>query len=162
MTHIRDMVEPDFASIVSLNDAEVQQTSPMDLGRLRLLVAMASYCKVAVVEGQVAAFVIALREGASYENGNYTWFAARFPRFLYVDRIVVSAGFSGHRIGTRLYGDMFELARSHGIGVITCEYNIQPPNPSSRAFHDKFGFREVGTHWVAGGTKLVSLQVAGT
>jgi predicted GNAT superfamily acetyltransferase len=27
-------------------------------------------------------------------------------------------------------------------------------------FHDKFGFQELGRQWVAGGTKLVSLQAA--
>lgn len=162
MTHIRDMVESDFESIVRLNDAEVQQTSQMDLDRLGRLVRMSSYCKVATVDGQVAAFLIALREGAPYENDNYEWFASRFPRFLYVDRVVVAAHLSGHKIGSKLYGGMFEFARSHCVDTITCEYNIEPPNPASRAFHDKFGFKEVGTQWVAGGTKQVSLRAAET
>jgi len=160
MTHIRDMVESDFESIIRLNDAEVQQTSQMDLDRLGLLVQMSSYCKVATVEDQIAAFLIALREGAPYENDNYKWFASRFPSFLYVDRIVVGAHFSGHKIGSKLYGELFEFARSHRVEAITCEYNIEPPNPASRAFHDKFGFKQVGTQWVAGGTKQVSLQAA--
>ena len=162
MTHIRELVEADFESIVRLNDAEVQQTSEMNLDRLGLLVRISSYCKVATVEGQIAAFLIALREGAPYENDNYRWFASRFPSFLYVDRIVVGAHFSGHRIGSKLYAEMFEFARSHRVDAITCEYNIEPPNPASRRFHDKFGFKEVGTQWVAGGTKRVSLQAAKT
>jgi hypothetical protein len=29
-------------------------------------------------------------------------------------------------------------------------------------FHEKFGFKEQGTQWVANGTKRVSLQVAET
>jgi len=162
MVDIRDAVESDFESIVMLNDAEVRQTSPMDLDRLRLLVRMSAYCKVATVEGQVAAFLIALREGVPYQNDNYAWFGARFPGFLYVDRVVVGAHFSGRGIGRKLYEDMFGFARSHGITTITCEYNIQPPNPASRAFHDRFGFRELGTQWVGNGTKQVSLQAAPT
>jgi len=160
MVDIRDAAESDFGEIVELNDAEVRQTSPMDLDRLRLLVRMSAYCKVATVEGQVAAFLIALREGAPYENDNYAWFGARFPGFLYVDRIVVGAHFSGHGIGRRLYDDLFWFARSHGITTIACEYNIEPPNPASRAFHDRFGFKEMGRQWVANGNKQVSLQVA--
>lgn len=162
MEEIRTVVESDLEDILRLNDAQVQQTSPMDLDRLLGLVRMSAYCKVASLEGQIAAFLIGLREGAPYENDNYRWFSARFPSFLYVDRIVVGSEFSGRRIGSRLYDDLFAFTRSKGIGVVVCEYNIVPPNPASRAFHDKFGFRELGTQWVAGGTKQVSLQAAET
>ena len=85
-----------------------------------------------------------------------------FPRFIYVDRIVVHPDFAGLKIGSQLYEDLFGYARSQGIRAITCEYNIQPPNPASQRFHDKFGFRELGRQWVAHGTKLVSLQAAET
>lgn len=158
MTFLRDVAEPDFAQIVKLNEAAVQFTSPMDLDQFRSLFGMSAYCKVAEVEGEVVAFLLVFREGSEYESENYQWFASRYPQFLYVDRIVVNSGFSGLRIGSKLYLDLFEFARSHDIDTITCEYNIEPPNPVSRAFHDKFGFEEVGTQFVAGGSKKVSLQ----
>ena len=160
MTHVRDVVDADFEAIVALNDGEVQQTSAMDVSRLRVLVALSSYCKVATVANQVVAFLIALREGAPYENHNYRWFSERLSTFLYVDRIVVDAVFSGCGLGKKLYGDLFEFARSQRVAMVTCEYNIEPPNPASQIFHDKFGFRELSTHWVAHGTKRVSLQAA--
>jgi predicted GNAT superfamily acetyltransferase len=157
---LRNASAEDFGSIVELNEREAQQTSPMDLGRLRDLAQMSSYLKVAVGDGRIAAFLLAMREGAPYQNDNYAWFAARFPKFIYVDRIVVHPDFAGLRIGSALYEDLFGYARSQGIRAITCEYNIQPPNPASQRFHDKFGFRELGRQWVAHGTKLVSLQAA--
>ena len=43
MEAIRNTARPDFDAILSLNDTEVQHTSPMSLERLRLLVEMASY-----------------------------------------------------------------------------------------------------------------------
>jgi hypothetical protein len=43
---------------------------------------------------------------------------------------------------------------------VTCEYNLVPANEPSRRFHDKFGFREMGTQWLANGAKQVSLQAA--
>jgi len=162
MEQIRNAVESDFPAIVRLNEAEVDKTSPMDRERLGLLVGMSSYCKVVDVDGQVAGFLIAMADGAPYKNDNYAWFAARLPKFLYVDRIVVDARFAGRGLGSRLYQDLFAFARAQGIATITCEYNIDPPNLPSRAFHDKFGFRELGTQWVAGGTKQVSLQAAQT
>jgi len=160
MTNLRDAIEDDFPGIVKINELEVQQTSAMDMARLHLLASMSSYLRVATVEGQVAAFLLALRDGAAYKNDNYGWFSARFPRFLYVDRIVVNREFTGLGIGSMLYNDLFAYARLNGIKTITCEYNIRPPNPASRVFHDKFGFKELDTQWVAGGSKLVSLQSA--
>jgi uncharacterized protein len=65
-------------------------------------------------------------------------------------------------LGSRLYDDLFEWARATGIDVITCEYNVEPPNLASQRFHDRFGFREVGTRWVTPGTKRVSLQASDT
>jgi len=32
--------------------------------------------------------------------------------------------------------------------------------PASQRFHDKFGFKELDTQWVANGTKKVSIQAA--
>lgn len=160
MEALRDAVWPDFAAIVELNDAEVRQTSRMSLEQLQSLFEMSVYCKVATIDGQVVAFLIALRGGAPYDNDNYDWFVSRFPCFLYVDRVVVDSRFAGRGIGRLLYEDLFAFARSQGIEKITCEYNIDPPNPASRAFHDKFGFKELGTQWVGGGTKQVSLQAA--
>ena len=157
---IRDAVESDFASILGLNDAEVAQTSAMDFSRLRALDQLSSFHKVAVIDGQVAAFILAIRSGAPYENDNFAWFAARLVDFLYVDRIVVGSDFSGLKIGSGLYHALFAHAKALGISAITCEYNIDPPNLASKAFHDKFGFRELGMQRVAGGTKLVSLQSA--
>jgi predicted GNAT superfamily acetyltransferase len=65
-------------------------------------------------------------------------------------------------LGSLLYEDIFRHARSNAIPLITCEYNLVPPNEPSRLFHDKFGFKEQGALWVANGAKQVSLQVAET
>lgn len=157
---IRAATPDDFADILALNEAEVQQTSAMDLQKLRVLDALATYHKVAEVDGKVAAFLMAMRENTAYQSENYRWFATRFPQFIYVDRIVVSAAFAGLKIGSLLYQDLFAFAASSGIAMITCEYNIQPPNLASKKFHDKFGFKEIDTQWVANGAKQVSLQAA--
>ena len=134
-------------------------TSPLDAAQLAALHAEAALHRVAVVGDQIAAFLLALREGAKYESENYRWFAARYPRFLYVDRVVVSAAHRGERIGVQLYESLFELARATNLRTIVCEYDVDPPNPTSQRFHERFGFREVGTQRVAGGKKRVSLRL---
>ena len=157
---IRDSGAADYDAIMALNAAEVQKTSPMDRPRLELLAGLSSYHKVAVVAGEVAAFLLAIRHGADYDNVNYNWFTSRFSTFLYIDRIVVGQQFAGLGIGRALYADLFSYARLHSLGHVTCEYNLDPPNAASKAFHSKFGFKELGRQWVAGGSKQVSFQAA--
>jgi predicted GNAT superfamily acetyltransferase len=159
---IREAARSDFETICELNLAEVQHTSPMDVARLNALASLSCYHRVATVNGRVAAFLLAMRDGVPYENENFAWFARKYTRFIYVDRIVVSSAFKGLRIGTLLYEDLFRYARDTAIPLVTCEYNIFPLNQASRLFHDKFGFREQGNQWVAGGTKQVSLQAVDT
>ncbi len=150
----------DFPRIVALNVAQVEHTSAMDLARLQFLHAQACWHRVAEVDGVVAAFLLAFRDGAIYPNPNFDWFAARYPSFLYVDRVVVDAAFHGRGIGAQLYRDLFEHARGVGTPVITCEFNLVPPNLASAAFHARFGFSEVGSQWLDDGRKQVSLQAA--
>ena len=157
---LRDATDADFDRIVALNAAVVRETSAMALDDLRRLHTLAFHHRVATVDGTVVAFLLAMRDGAAYVNENFAWFASRYPRFVYVDRIVVDAAMSGLGIGRRLYEDLFARARAEGIGIVACEYNLEPPNPASKAFHDRFGFTEVGRQHVAGGSKLVSLQIA--
>ncbi len=157
---IRNTTPQDYPRIVELNDAEVQHTSAMDVNKLSALADLSCYHKVAVVDGRIAAFLLAMPENVAYQSENYVWFAARFAQFIYIDRIVVATEFFGLKIGSLLYQDLFSYARAQGIQSVTCEYNIQPPNHASKRFHDKFGFKEINTQWVAKGSKQVSLQVA--
>jgi uncharacterized protein len=157
---IRDAERGDHPAICALNLSEVRHTSAMDAERLATLANLSCYHKVACVNGSIAAFLLAMRDDARYENENFAWFARKYRRFIYVDRVVVSPAFKGMRIGSLLYEDLFGYARDTGIPVVTCEYNIVPPNEPSRSFHDKFGFKQQGTQWLAGGAKQVSLQAA--
>ena len=157
---LRDATAADFPRILALNDAQVQHTSAMDAARLQWLHERAGYHRVACVDGEVAAFLLAFRDGADYPNPNFDWFAARYPRFLYVDRVVVDAAFNGRGLGSQLYRDVFEHARAQGAAVVTCEFNVVPPNEASARFHARWGFAEVGRQWLDGGKKQVSLQAA--
>ena len=156
---LRDAAAADFERVLALNAAEVAQTSAMDHARLQALAALASHFTVAEVDGRVLGFLLAMDHTAAYDNDNFRWLATRYPRFVYVDRIVVDAAAAGMGIGGKLYRDVFALTRQHGIDHVVCEYNLEPPNPASQAFHDRFGFVEVGQQHVAGGSKLVSLQM---
>lgn len=158
---LREAGEADFDAIVQLNLESEHQMSAMPLPRLGELHALAAYRQVAVAaNGDVVAFLLAFREGVAYDSINYRWFAARYPSFLYIDRIAVSAACRGQGVGAALYEDLFAFARGQGVAVVTCEFDIEPPNPVSALFHARFGFREVGTQRVGYAAKTVSLQEA--
>ncbi len=156
---IRPATTADFDAILALNEESVAALSPLTPERLAALDACAALHLVVEDDARVIAFLLALREGATYDSPNYRWFALRYERFLYVDRVVVASAARGRGAGALLYRDVFEFAATHAVDLVTCEYDVEPPNPASERFHARFGFREVGRQQLDGG-KLVSLQAA--
>ena len=159
MTSIRDARPGDREAILALNLESEALTSPMDAARLDQLTAMSAYLRVLEDERGVAAFLLAFREGVGYDSPNYAWFAARYPRFLYVDRIAVARDRRGRGFGPAMYADLFEFARAHQVERVVCEYYSAPLNLPSQRFHARAGFREVGSQVLANG-KQVSFQEA--
>jgi predicted GNAT superfamily acetyltransferase len=155
---IRDAVPAHFADIVHINAESENFLSPVTHQRLEVLHSQAAYHRVACAGDGALAFLLAFREGAAYDSPNYLWFASRYSKFLYIDRVVVKHEARAMRLGTLLYSDLLAFARDIGAPRVTCEFDIDPPNPISEAFHRKFGFAEVGQQSVAGGKKTVSLQ----
>ncbi len=155
---LRDSTEADLPSLLRLNRESEHFLSPLSLDQLVALHAEARHRRVVTSGGALQGFLIAFREGARYDSPNYRWFAERHDRFLYIDRVVIDAAARGRSLGRRLYEDLFERAREQAVTLITCEFDIDPPNEGSQRFHQKLGFQEVGTQRVAGGKKAVSLQ----
>ena len=155
---IRDARREDFTAILALNAESVHFLSPLAPERLDALHRSAAYHRVVDSGGQIAAFLLAFREGAPYDSPNYLWFADLYPVFLYIDRIVVAPSHRGEGLGALLYDDIAAFAAKTGVAWLTCEFDIEPPNPGSMRFHEHMDFREVGTQWLGGGKKRVSLQ----
>lgn len=157
---IRPATSMDHPAILALNLESEHLLSPLDAARLQDLDAQAAYHRVVCDGDAVVGFLLAFREGADYDSPNYLWFGQRYPAFLYVDRIAIAASHQGRQLGRLLYEDLFAFARTQGIDTVACEFYVEPLNVASQRFHARFGFREVGTQWVADGRKKVSLQVA--
>jgi len=149
-------------AILALNNAHARELSLLDAAGLEALLDGAFHTRRI---GDLEAFIIALDEKTKgYDSPNYRWFQARMPRFVYVDRVVVSAGARGKGHARRLYTDLMERARRAGHHVLVCEVNAEPPNPASDAFHAALGFQEIGAAVIHGGAKAVryfALELAG-
>ncbi len=141
-----------LAALLNLNNAHEVELSRLDGPGLRRLVDRAF---VANRIGLVEAFLISFDQDADYEGVNFRWFRERFPRFVYVDRIVVAPEFRSRGHARRLYSDLIDQARRVGHDRVVCEVNSDPPNPGSDAFHASFGFEQVGGASIHGGAKSV-------
>lgn len=155
---IRPAEPRDFRLVLALNEEWVHFTSPLDEGALAELHAQAACHRVVELDRHVVGFLLAVGAGRTYESLDYRWFAARHDDFLYIDRVVVGGAHQRSGLGAALYDDVAAFAVEAGYGRLVCEVHIEPPNPGSDAFHARRGFVEVGTQWVADGTKRVSLR----
>ena len=178
--HIRELVAADLPAALLLNNANVPAVSPSDeAGFARLLelselalaaVGDASVDGAAVDDASVGdasvgdetlfGYVLLMRPGADYPSENYRWFQDRGTDFLYVDRILVSDAAQNQGVGAALYSSVFEAALARGAAEVTCEVNVDPPNPGSLRFHARLGFVEVGRQATKGGTIVVALLAA--
>ncbi|MEP9389067.1 GNAT family N-acetyltransferase [Mesorhizobium sp. KR9-304] len=142
-------IEP---AVLALNNEHAEELSWLEPEELSHLIGQSFY---APRIGNLEAFLIAFDQYADYDSPNFLWFKARYPRFVYVDRILVAAESRGKGHARSLYSDLFERAKRAGHDVIVCEINSDPPNPGSEAFHAALGFSHVGEAVIHGGKKAV-------
>src|SRR5262245_60573888 len=91
-------------SILALNNRHAEELSWLEPEELAHLIAEAFH---AARIGDLEAFLIAFDQDADYDSPNFLWFKARYPRFIYVDRIVVASEARGRGHARRLYDDLF-------------------------------------------------------
>jgi len=155
---IRDANEADLDAVLILNQSEMPRVGSVDQDKLRWFVANATYFRVIEADDRLAAYLIGLRPGTSYESPNYRWFCDHYDEFAYVDRVAVAEFARRYGLASRLYSD-FAAAVPDSVDIMVCEVNIRPANESSTTFHKRLGFRQVGSQTIEGGSKEVALLV---
>ncbi|MFD7023303.1 GNAT family N-acetyltransferase [Promicromonospora sukumoe] len=163
VTVLRPATDADISELVSLNNAAIPAVPDTPADDMSELLGAASLALVAVdaeTPARPLGFVVALDGGEDWEGENYAWFEERGLDHLYVDRIVVGEGARGRGIGQLFYDAVFDAARTAGHDVVTCEVNLDPPNPGSMRFHGRLGFSERGQQLTKGGDVLVAKLAA--
>ncbi|MDA1080569.1 MAG: GNAT family N-acetyltransferase [Gemmatimonadetes bacterium] len=141
---VRNSTPSDGPAVLALNNASTPNVNALSGEQFVSIAALCGYFRVAVLDGELAGFVMAIGHGASYWSANYAWFGERYGEFLYVDRAIVAPHVRRSGIGRALYRDLREFARNQWPRI-TLEVNVQPPNPGSIVFHEAMGFRRVGS-----------------
>lgn len=141
---LRELTSRDVPNMLALNNSAVPAVPRATEAELSELLQASTFGFAAVTETEFLGFVLGFETGADYASPNYRYFEDRGTDHLYVDRIVVAEEARGMRVGQTLYRKVIALAVDQGRVEVTCEVNIEPPNPASSAFHSRLGFSEVG------------------
>ena len=142
---IRDATGEDLTAVLQLNESEVPHVGRINLGNMQDFLAKAIYFRVACnADGQVIAFLIGLDPDTDYHSPNFLWFCDHYENFAYVDRIAVATTARRQGVAEALYADFADATRDWSQHLC-CEVNSRPENPVSMAFHQRLGFRQVGT-----------------
>ena len=149
---ISPILPADEAAVLALNNEHAEELSWLEPERLSRLLRASFYARRI---GSLEAFIMTFDHDADYDSPNFLWFRDRYPRFVYVDRVVVARQARGRGHARLLYQALFEQAVRAGHTVVACEVNADPPNPASDAFHANLGFSEAGRAIIHGGTKTV-------
>lgn len=136
--------DSDLNQIWSINQENIPEVGNVaNLERLNQLIDWSSHILV-VREQEIAGFIILMRENQNYDSLNYDFFNSQNYPFLYVDRIAIKEGHRRQGLGKMIYEKTIDIANDLNLPTC-CEVNTIPRNGPSLAFHDTFGFKEVGT-----------------
>ena len=136
--------DSDLDQIWSINQENIPEVGNVaNLERLNQLIDWSSHILV-VREQEIAGFIILMRENQNYDSLNYDFFNSQNYPFLYVDRIAIKEGHRRQGLGKMIYEKTIDIANDLNLPTC-CEVNTIPRNGPSLAFHDNFGFKEVGT-----------------
>ena len=134
----------DIDPALELNNANAPAVGEIDRPTLEFLIEHSLY-SFAIGSDTLHAFCITFAPGAPYTSVNYQWFSKKYSDFVYLDRIVVSEKMRNQSLGARLYAAVEQrMIKDRCAPLLTCEVNLNPPNPGSIRFHHRIGFHEVG------------------
>ncbi len=153
---IRAASAADHAAALALNNAHTPHVNALTDAEFAWIAARCGHFTVAEDAEGLIGLVMCLPSGLDYWSENYAWFTARYPEFLYLDRVVVGPRARRTGIGRALY-DQLHASAVGRWPRITLEVNLRPPNPVSIAFHEAMGYHGVGVREYEGGAKAVQM-----
>ena len=134
----------DLEEIWNINQENIPEVGDVpNVDRLKKLIDWSSHL-IVIRDNDISGFIILMREGQNYDSLNYKFFNSQSFPFLYVDRIAIKDGHRRKGLGRMIYEKTIDIAKDLDVSTC-CEVNTIPRNDPSLAFHDTFGFREVGT-----------------
>ena len=159
MYKLRNTLEDDLSEIFQINEASIPAVNTVSIDEFKWFLSKKTYFKCAEDEERnICGFLLVLPPGLDYESLNYKWFSGQYSNFAYIDRIAIDESSKRKGIGSSLYTDL-ESTMKDKYDLIACEFNIKPLNETSKKFHEKLDYKNVGYQYTENDTKQVSLMI---
>ncbi len=139
----RPLLQDDASSVWEINEQGLPGTGKVTVEEISHLIEISDTSLGVYEQENLVGFVICLFPNVDYGSPNYAWFNEKYEDFIYVDRIAVSTNHRGRGIGSYIYQELINISEQKQI-PIAAEVNLNPPNPGSMRFHNRFDFSEVG------------------
>ena len=140
---IRNLAPANIEAIWAINEQGLPGTGRVSEQEISDLLQFSSLSVGMFDANELLGFVICLPPRTRYGSLNYQWFNDHYNAFVYVDRIAVSTLQRNQGVGTKLYDVVVAYSKEKNI-PIAAEVNLNPPNPGSIRFHERFNFEQVG------------------
>ncbi len=155
---IRSCQAGDVAAIQTINLAGTPGVLPLTQPELDGLAAGSILCWVAQDGAQVVGYLITYTNSDPYDGEEFAWFQQHLSTFLYIDQVAIASSHRRQGVGAALYRHATQDANKSGLESLTCEVNLDPPNPTSLAFHHGLGFTSIGELHTADGRYVTLLR----
>lgn len=156
---IRTLLPSDISQVLSINEESQPHVAALDAHELHRLLGISQDHLVAEQQGQVSGYALSFSRDSAYDGEEFLMFKKLvLEPFIYIDQVAILPSTQKSRLGQQLYGVLELLARTRGASSLCCEVNISPPNPGSRAFHNRMGFELIRPFMTGDGRSVELLQ----
>lgn len=135
----------DFEDVLRINALSIPGVALLDYAELiRLASLQNAHYTVKSADNRIAGYALAFPDHAAYDGEEFQTLRRLCSRpFLYVDQVAVDPSMRRRKVAVSLYKALENEARRAAMTALCCEVNLEPPNPTSVAFHQAMGFHVV-------------------
>lgn len=144
MKGIRPLGPSDCEEVLRINAESQPGVAHLDRTELERLICLQNeHLVIEGPEGELVGYLLAFPSDTPYDGEEFLILAETSRgSFIYIDQVAVDAAVRRTGAASRLYQAIESEASRRGILGLTCEVNLNPPNPGSLAFHQRTGFNQ--------------------
>lgn len=144
MKGIRPLAPTDCEEILRINAESQPGVAHLDRAEFERLVGLKNeHLVMEGPKGGLVGYLLAFPSDTPYDGAEFILLTkTSLGPFIYIDQVAVGATERRTGAAARLYQATEAAALRRGIQELSCEVNLNPPNPGSLAFHRSKGFNQ--------------------
>ena len=144
MKGIRPLTPSDYEEILRINAESQPGVAHLDRTELERLVRLQNeHVVMEGPKGRLVGYLLAFPSDTPYDGEEFLLLTkTSLSPFIYIDQVAVGAAERRTGAASSLYQATEAAAERRGIRELSCEVNLNPPNPGSLAFHRSKGFNQ--------------------